>query len=97
MEKMEANKANLYGFILSKLSNESMDEVERHESFNEFNSSKDPLELWLAVKHIHRVDTNLLVQEFRKNSARDKYHRISQSQYESLLKYKARFGSAYET
>ena len=97
LEKMKTNKANLYGFILSKLSNESMDEVKRRESFNEFNSSKDPLELWLAVKHIHRVDTNSLVQEFRKKSARDKYHRISQSQYESLVKYKARFDSAYET
>ena len=63
LEKMKTNKANLYGLILSKLSNESMDEVKRHESFNEFNSSKDPLELWLAVKHIHRVDTNSLVQE----------------------------------
>ena len=58
LEKMKTNKANLYGFILSKLSNESMNEVERHKSFNEFNSSKDPLELWLSVKHIHIVDTN---------------------------------------
>jgi len=102
LEKMKANKANLYGFILSKLSNESMDEIKRHEGFSEFNSTKDPLELWLAVKHIHRVDTNSLVQEFRKKSARDKYHRITQSQitqsqYESLVKYKARFDSAYET
>jgi len=97
LEKMKTNKANLYVFILSKLSNKSMDEDKSHESFNEFNSSKDPLELWLAVKHIHRVDKNSLVQEFRKKSARDKYHRISQSQYGSLVKYKARFDSAYET
>ena len=49
------------------------------------------------MKQIHRVDTNSLVQEFRKKSARDKYHRISQGQYESLVKYKARFDAAYET
>jgi len=97
IERMKNNKANLYGFILSRLSNESMDEVKRHEDFNDFNSTKDPLELWLAVKQIHRVDTNSLVQEFRKKSARDKYHRISQGQYESLVKYKARFDAAYET
>jgi len=74
-----------------------MDEIKRHEGFSEFNSTKDPLELWLAVEHIHRVNTNSLVQEFRKKSARDKYHRITQSEYESLVKYKARFDSAYET
>jgi len=70
IERMKNNKANLYGFILSRLSNESMDEVKRHEDFNDFNSTKDPLELWLAVKQIHRVDTNSLVQEFRKNLSR---------------------------
>jgi len=97
LEKMKANKANLYDFILSKLSNESMDEVKRHGNFEGFNSTKDPLELWLAIKHIHRIDTNSLVQEFRKNSTRDKYHRIDQGQYESLVRYKARFDAAYET
>jgi len=97
IEIMKNNKANLCGFILSKLSNENMDEVKRHEDFDDFNSTKDPLELWLAVKQIHRVDTNSLVQEFRKKSTRDKYHRISQGQYESLVKYKARFDAAYET
>ena len=97
IERMKSNKANLYGFILSKLSNESMYEVKMHEDFDDFNSTKEPLELWLAVEHIHRVDTNSLVQEYRKKSARDKYHRISQGQYESLVKYKARSDAAYET
>jgi len=97
IERMKNNKANLYAFILSKLTNESMDEVKRHEGFDDFNSTKDPLELWLAAKQIHRIDTKSMVQEFRKKSARDKYHRIRQGQYESLVKYKARFDVAYET
>ena len=62
--KMEAQKDNLYGFILCKLYSESLDEIKRHPNYGAFNESKDPLELWLAVKQIHRVDTNSLVQEF---------------------------------
>ena len=47
------------------------------------------------MKHIHR-ETNSLVQ-VRGTSARDRYHRVSQGQYESLSSYKSRSDSAYET
>ena len=51
----------------------------------------------MALGQAHPHSRYEFVQEFRKKIARDKYHRISQSQYESLVKYKARFDSAYET
>jgi hypothetical protein len=46
---MEDDKPKLYAYILGKLSVESLDEVKRHEYYEDFNRAKDPFMLWLAI------------------------------------------------
>jgi len=55
--KMDTEKPMLYAFIVSKLSTDSEDELKRHQQYATFNTSKDPLQLWLALEQLHLVTT----------------------------------------
>jgi len=55
MEKLEIEKPMLYAFIVSKLSLDSENELKRHNNYNIFNTSKDPLQLWQALESLHLV------------------------------------------
>ena len=57
MIKMQNDRSNLYGFILGKLSPESIDELKRHSEYNDFNTQLDVLKLWRALKAIHMTMT----------------------------------------
>jgi len=55
--KIDSEKPMLYSFIVSKLSADSEDELKRHRDYSTFNTSKDPLQLWLALEQLHLVTT----------------------------------------
>jgi hypothetical protein len=48
--KMANERASFYGFVLNKLSNESLDELKRHEKYSTFDPALDVLELWKALQ-----------------------------------------------
>ena len=55
--KMKLERPQLYAYIWMKMSKESVDELKRHENYDSFDNSKDPLELWKAVKELHMTTT----------------------------------------
>jgi len=57
LSRIESEKPMLYAFIVSKLSMDSEDEVKRHPDYTTFNTSKCPLQLWLALEQLHLVTT----------------------------------------
>jgi hypothetical protein len=94
--QMDDDKPKMYAMILGKLSTESMDELKRHESYEEFNREKDPLMLWLAITIIHQVASVSKVASVVKKAARDKYATMRQGQFETIITYKERFDAAVE-
>ena len=94
--QMEADKPKMYAMILGKLSTESMDELKRHEDYEDFNREKDPLMLWLAITMIHQVASVSKVASVVKKAARDKYASMRQGQFETIITYKERFDAAVE-
>ena len=55
--KMKSDRVSMYGYIRSKLSTESDNEVRRHPKFDEFNKEVCPLELWKGIKEKYLVIT----------------------------------------
>ena len=53
--KMRADRAKMYAYLLSKLSKESLDELKRHEGFEEAERTVCPLSVWKLVKAIHLI------------------------------------------
>ncbi len=94
--QMEADKPKMYAMILGKLSTESMDELKRHEDYEDFNREKDPLMLWLAITMIHQVASVSKVASVVKKAARDKYASMRQGQFETIITFKERFDAAVE-
>jgi hypothetical protein len=74
IHKMNEDKPALFAYILSKISKESRDEIERHDKYKSFNGTKDPLELWLAIKQTHQTTTTSKVESIIKKTAKDEYH-----------------------
>ena len=83
--KIKEDKPKLYATILLKLSQESIDEVRRHKNYSTFNTEKDPVELWKAVKELHLVSTTSKVEGAVKASSRQNYSTCKQSAYESII------------
>ena len=81
--KMKHDRPGMYGYILSKLSKESEDEIARHKNYVDFNRKKDPLELWKAIKDTHMVSTASKVEAIIKKTARSSYQKCQQGEFES--------------
>lgn len=89
--KMEDDRSNLFGFILKKLSRESLEEVKHHVNWVKFNSNKDVLDFWLALKDVHMTLTTSKIDSVVQKAAKDDYHNCRQNEFESIAEYKARF------
>ncbi len=96
LAKIREEKPKLYAMIISRLSHESSDELKRHPKYAVFNSTKDPVQLWLAVKELHLVATTSKVEGAIKAAARYNYTNCKQGPYESIISYKERFDYALE-
>ena len=93
IEKLESDKDNLYGFIMSKLSDSSMDELKRHKDYDKINNKKDPLRLWMALKELHLVTTSSKVGAIVRLQASEDYARLRMGEFESLTAFRERFDS----
>ena len=94
--KMRANRANMFAYMMSKLSKESIDELKRHDSFANIDEKVDPLLLWKTIKELHMVATSSKVTQVVKRKAREEYQSCKQGAFESLVDFKARFDSRYD-
>ena len=84
--KMDTEKPMLYSFIVSKLSADSEDELKRHKDDAAFNTSKDPLQLWLALEQLHLVTTVSKNADFVLRQAEKDFMNRTQGEYESITK-----------
>jgi len=91
MKKLEVEKPMLYAFIVSKLSLDSEDELKRHNDYNIFNTSKDPLQLWQALESLNLVTTVSKNAAYVLRQAENDFMTCTQGEHESITKFKERF------
>jgi len=91
MKKLEVKKPMLYAFIVIKLSLDSEDELKRHNDYNIFNTSKDPLQLWKALESLHLVTTVSKNAAYVLRQAENDFMTCNQGEHESITKFKERF------
>ena len=84
LSKIDSEKPMLYAFIVSKLSVDSEDELKRHVNYATFNTSKDPLQLWLALKQLHLVTTVSKNAAFVLRQAEKDFMVCTQGEYEKI-------------
>ena len=89
--KMESERASFYGYLMTRLSNESVDAVKRDSKYGTFSKSLDVLELYKAIKSIHVRSTVSTIDEVVAKQAKDDYHNVKQGEFESIVSYKANF------
>jgi len=87
----------MYAYIMSKLSKESKDEVKRHENYDSFSVTNDPLELWITIKELHSVATGSKVKGVIKCKAWEEYALCKQGAFEDIRDYKEQFDNKYES
>ena len=93
---MEKDRAALYGYITSKLSKESLDEINRDPAFQTFDKEKNPLALWKVIKNTHMITSTSKVESVVKKSARDDYSNCTQGAFMSIVDYKRLFDARLE-
>ena len=74
--KMKLQQSSMYGYIWSKLSIESDNEVRRHARYAAFSREICSLGLWLAVKESHLVTTASRDVRVIKHNAAQEYRRL---------------------
>jgi hypothetical protein len=96
--KMERNnKDNMFAYVESKLSKESLDEVKCHRDYEVVKNEVDPLKLWMIVKELHTVTTSSRVEAVVKRKTWEEYAMCKQGVFKSLMDYKAKFNVKYES
>jgi hypothetical protein len=68
---MKVDRTSMYAYFLSKLSKESMDEVQGHTNWANIEATRDPLELWLVIKSTHQILTTSKVASIIKKTVRE--------------------------
>ena len=92
--KLDENRPKLYGLITQYLSIESLDEIKRQPTFDKVDEAADPKGLWKLVEETHKVNSVSKVAAVVKLAAHNEYKNIRQGEYESIVTYKERLGSA---
>ena len=91
IERMKADRAALFAFMLMNVSNESLDAIKLEEGWDEAYDNKDPLSLWRLLETTHRVGIASRIPAVLKAESRRAYQSCAQSTYESIVKFKERF------
>jgi hypothetical protein len=91
IERMKADRAALFAFMLMNISNESLDAIKLEERWDDAYDNKDPLSLWRLLETTHRVGIASRIPAVLKAESRRAYQSCGQSAYESIVKFKERF------
>ena len=91
MADMQIDRTSMYAYIISKLSKESLDEIQGDPNWGRIEAARDPLELWKVVKSTHQILTTSKVASVIKKTAREEYTACKQGTFEHIVDYKRRF------
>ncbi len=69
IDDMKIDRMSKFTYIVSKLSKESLDEVQGDKDWTTIEASRDPLALWLVVKATHQILTTSKVASIIKKTA----------------------------
>jgi len=92
---MKIDRTSMFAYLISKLSKESLDEVQGDEAWSTIESSRDPLELWKVIKATHQILTTSKVASVIKKTAREEYAACKQGAFEHIVDYKRKFDARY--
>jgi hypothetical protein len=88
---MQIDRTSMYAYIISKLSKESVDEIQGDAKWSAIEASRDPLDLWKVVKNTHQILTTSKVASVIKKTAREEYAACKQGNFKHIVDYKRRF------
>jgi hypothetical protein len=91
IDDMQIDRTSMFAYIISKLSKESLDEVQGDKEWVNIEESRDPLELWKVVKATHQILTTSKVAAVIKKTAREEYAACKQGPFEHIVDYKRKF------
>jgi hypothetical protein len=95
-DKMLQQRPNLYSFLLSSISDESVDAIKQLEDFSEFHLEKDPLSLWNAILSVHRLQEHSYDENMVKFDSRRQLRTCTQDRHESLVRFFERFSETLQ-
>ncbi len=78
------------------MSKGSLDKFKRHEKYDKFDDSKDPLELFKAVKEQHMMMTGSKLEVIIQKHLCNDYFSCKQGAFESIVKFKVTLTSGLE-
>jgi hypothetical protein len=58
---MRIDRPSMLAYLISKISKESLDEVQGHKDWEVIDAERDPLKLWMVIKECHQTLTTLNV------------------------------------
>jgi hypothetical protein len=87
---MKIDRTSIFAYLISKLSKESLDEVQGYGTWDTVEASRDPLELWKFIKATHQILTSKVASVIKK-TAREEYMACKQGPYEHIVDYKRKF------
>jgi len=95
VDDMRIDRTSMYAYLISKLSKESLDEIQGHADWQakKIEDTRDPLDLWITIKKSHQILTTSNVAAVIKKTAREEYSACRQGSFESIMDYKRRFDS----
>jgi hypothetical protein len=88
---MKIDRTSMFAYLISKLSKESLDEIQGDSAWKTIESSRDPLELWRVIKATHQILTTSKVASVIKKTAREEYAACKQGAFEHIIDYKRKF------
>jgi hypothetical protein len=91
IDDMKIDRTSMFAYLISKLSKESLDEVQGDASWDKIEVSRDPLDLWKVIKATHQILTTSKVASIIKKTAREEYAACKQGPFEHIVDYKKRF------
>jgi hypothetical protein len=91
IDDMRIDCTSMYAYLISKLSRETLDEVQWHADWASIEASRDPLQLWIVIKKCHQILTTSKVAVVIKKMAREEYAACKQGQFENIADYKKHF------
>ena len=89
--RMRDNCTNMYGFIISKLSTESKDELRHQKEYEKINSKVNLLELWRLICRIHQTTIISKCSTIMKPAANEAYAKCMQGGFEYIMAFREIF------
>jgi hypothetical protein len=91
MDDMRIDRTAMFPYLISKLSKESLNEIQGHADWVKAESDRDPLQLWLIIKKCHQILMTSKVATVIKKTVREEYESCRQGPFEGIMDFKRCF------